>query len=218
MQAEDEAIVLFILLAIVLIVSVSFYWVSKNWKYVWRIILQSIKRKIKRSLNNQYEHLDEHQDNHLRRQSHFSSRSSQHRKNLSTSRLAFTRNSHQDDERRFGEYKCHHCGRKWTSAYSWVNMGQECKTCYTNVLPCRQEGMWFVSVICYFWDRFFKNINMAPDLSLLYDWWDHFLATVNGLPSLNFDNENYHTHRKAQYKILVRFNLIFWSMFLSYYS
>jgi len=143
MKAEDEAIVLFILLAIVLIVLVSFYWVIENWKYVGRIILPRILQNIKRSLN----HQDEHQDYHLRRQSHFSSRatrSSQHRQNLSTSRPVSKRSSHQGDERRFGEYKCHHCGRKWTSAYSWVDMGQECKTCYTNVLPRRQEGLWFL--------------------------------------------------------------------------
>ena len=33
------------------------------------------------------------------------------------------------------------CGREWKSAYSWANMGQDCKTCNINVYPHTQEGL-----------------------------------------------------------------------------
>ncbi|XP_065904985.1 zinc finger CCHC domain-containing protein 24-like [Dysidea avara] len=48
---------------------------------------------------------------------------------------------YQGDKKRFGEYQCPQCGREWKSAYSWANMGQECKTCNINVYPHTQEGV-----------------------------------------------------------------------------
>ncbi|XP_065905637.1 zinc finger CCHC domain-containing protein 24-like [Dysidea avara] len=48
---------------------------------------------------------------------------------------------YQGDKRRFGEYKCPQCSREWKSAYSWANMGQECKTCNINVYPHTQEAL-----------------------------------------------------------------------------
>ena len=47
---------------------------------------------------------------------------------------------YQGNKRCFGEYQCPQCGREWKSAYSWANMGQECKTCNINVYPHTQEG------------------------------------------------------------------------------
>jgi len=89
------------------------------------------------------------QANYVQHQSSFSNTRSlsylhnsshQYWRNLS-SQPTNARNLHQGNKRRFGEYRCHHCGRKWTSAYSWASMGQQCKICHTNVLPCRQEGL-----------------------------------------------------------------------------
>ena len=141
-------------LAIVVFVVIACKWMVRNWKYVGRIILQIIKRLLLGLLF----HQQNYQYDHLPHQSRFSSTrsrvqssyprnsSQQYRQNVSASYESSRRahRSHQDDERRFGEYKCHHCGRKWTSAYSWANMGQECKACYTNVLPRRQEGLYTI--------------------------------------------------------------------------
>jgi DNA-directed RNA polymerase subunit RPC12/RpoP len=33
------------------------------------------------------------------------------------------------DEQKFGEFKCHDCGRKWYSSKAWENFGQKCIKC-----------------------------------------------------------------------------------------
>ncbi|KAK2725807.1 hypothetical protein QYM36_000328 [Artemia franciscana] len=45
---------------------------------------------------------------------------------------------YQGKNRSFGEYKCLNCGRKWMSATSWANYGQDCTPCETKVYPCKQ--------------------------------------------------------------------------------
>lgn len=45
---------------------------------------------------------------------------------------------YQGKKRCFGEFKCPKCKRKWLSANSWCNMGQECIKCRINVYPSKQ--------------------------------------------------------------------------------
>lgn len=44
-------------------------------------------------------------------------------------------------KRCFGEYKCPECNRKWMSANSWANYGQECTQCKINVMPHKQTPL-----------------------------------------------------------------------------
>ncbi|XP_020792577.2 zinc finger CCHC domain-containing protein 24-like [Boleophthalmus pectinirostris] len=48
---------------------------------------------------------------------------------------------YQGKRRCFGEYQCSQCSRKWMSANSWANMGQECTSCKINVYPHRQRPL-----------------------------------------------------------------------------
>ncbi|XP_033101424.1 zinc finger CCHC domain-containing protein 24-like [Anneissia japonica] len=48
---------------------------------------------------------------------------------------------YQGKKRAFGNFKCPKCNRTWSSANSWANMGQECKTCRINVYPYHQEEL-----------------------------------------------------------------------------
>ncbi|XP_076271268.1 zinc finger CCHC domain-containing protein 24-like [Rhynchophorus ferrugineus] len=48
---------------------------------------------------------------------------------------------YQETKRCFGEYKCPKCKRKWMSANSWSNMGQECIKCLINVYPHKQRPL-----------------------------------------------------------------------------
>ncbi|XP_072312658.1 zinc finger CCHC domain-containing protein 24-like [Eucyclogobius newberryi] len=48
---------------------------------------------------------------------------------------------YQGEGRCFGEYKCDMCNRKWMSASSWANMGQECTKCKVNVFPHTQRPL-----------------------------------------------------------------------------
>ncbi|KAL0274824.1 UNVERIFIED_CONTAM: hypothetical protein PYX00_002856 [Menopon gallinae] len=54
---------------------------------------------------------------------------------------AESRTPYQGKKRCFGEYKCPECKRKWMSANSWANMGQECKKCLINVYPHKQRPL-----------------------------------------------------------------------------
>ncbi|XP_066598670.1 zinc finger CCHC domain-containing protein 24-like [Prorops nasuta] len=48
---------------------------------------------------------------------------------------------YQGKKRCFGEYKCSKCKRKWMSANSWANMGQECIKCHINIYPYKQRPL-----------------------------------------------------------------------------
>ncbi|KAM8877884.1 zinc finger CCHC domain-containing protein 24-like isoform 2-T2 [Synchiropus picturatus] len=48
---------------------------------------------------------------------------------------------YQGKVRCFGEYKCPKCKRKWKSANSWANMGQDCIKCHINVYPHKQRPL-----------------------------------------------------------------------------
>ncbi|CBY31888.1 unnamed protein product [Oikopleura dioica] len=48
---------------------------------------------------------------------------------------------YQGKKRCFGEFKCPKCKRKWLSANSWCNMGQECIKCRINVYPSKQRPL-----------------------------------------------------------------------------
>ncbi|XP_039756355.1 zinc finger CCHC domain-containing protein 24-like isoform X2 [Pararge aegeria] len=45
---------------------------------------------------------------------------------------------YQGKKRCFGEYRCPQCKRRWMSANSWANSGQDCNKCRINVYPHRQ--------------------------------------------------------------------------------
>ncbi|XP_052743397.1 zinc finger CCHC domain-containing protein 24 [Bicyclus anynana] len=45
---------------------------------------------------------------------------------------------YQGKRRSFGEFKCPQCQRRWMSANSWANSGQDCSKCKINVYPHRQ--------------------------------------------------------------------------------
>ena len=145
-KAEDEAIIA-IALVILLLVIVVVALVNKRWStFDYQAPITQQNHQYFQAVN-QVQHDSQYGSTRSRVQTSYSHNSSQqYRQNLSTSyessRRAHTRSLHQGDKRRFGEYKCNHCGRKWTSAYSWASMGQECKTCNTNVLPSRQEGLY----------------------------------------------------------------------------
>ncbi|CAH2243272.1 jg17378 [Pararge aegeria aegeria] len=46
---------------------------------------------------------------------------------------------YQGKKRCFGEYRCPQCKRRWMSANSWANSGQDCNKCRINVYPHRQR-------------------------------------------------------------------------------
>ncbi|KAG8178252.1 hypothetical protein JTE90_000353 [Oedothorax gibbosus] len=46
-----------------------------------------------------------------------------------------------DDQRKFGEYRCPKCHRRWMSGNSWTNMGQQCSKCLINVKPHKQTPL-----------------------------------------------------------------------------
>ncbi len=48
---------------------------------------------------------------------------------------------YQGVDRRFGKFECPQCHRRWTSANSWADMGQECKKCGMNVYPVEQTEL-----------------------------------------------------------------------------
>lgn len=45
-----------------------------------------------------------------------------------------------EDGKYFGHYQCD-CGQCWTSAHSWKNQTQDCKTCHSPVLAYKQEAL-----------------------------------------------------------------------------
>ncbi|XP_068083727.1 zinc finger CCHC domain-containing protein 24-like [Anabrus simplex] len=51
------------------------------------------------------------------------------------------RTPYQGDKRCFGEFKCKKCKRKWMSANSWANIGQECTTCRVLIYPHKQRPL-----------------------------------------------------------------------------
>lgn len=54
---------------------------------------------------------------------------------------ASTLTPYQGSKRCFGHYQCSKCTRKWQSAYSWANKGQECQRCSIMIYPHRQEPL-----------------------------------------------------------------------------
>ncbi|XP_032828136.1 zinc finger CCHC domain-containing protein 24-like [Petromyzon marinus] len=48
---------------------------------------------------------------------------------------------YQGEDRCFGTFECPKCRRKWWSAFSWANMGQECERCMINVYPYQQDSL-----------------------------------------------------------------------------
>lgn len=71
---------------------------------------------------------------------------------------------YQGKKRCFGYFQCLLCRQSWMSAFSWANMGQECKRCILMVYPFRQVGsvvgtirIWFlfiylfVTMGCLYW-------------------------------------------------------------------
>ncbi|KAK2726374.1 uncharacterized protein LOC136032395 [Artemia franciscana] len=48
---------------------------------------------------------------------------------------------YQDEKRVFGEFRCPKCYRKWMSASSWANCGQDCIVCKIKVYPHKQRPL-----------------------------------------------------------------------------
>ncbi|XP_033125591.1 prostatic spermine-binding protein-like isoform X2 [Anneissia japonica] len=48
---------------------------------------------------------------------------------------------YQGKARRFGEFYCTDCKRRWYSANSWANKSQQCKKCGHSVYPCKQTPL-----------------------------------------------------------------------------
>ncbi|KAG2496077.1 hypothetical protein HYH03_005995 [Edaphochlamys debaryana] len=48
---------------------------------------------------------------------------------------------YQGPKRVFGSFKCPDCTRKWLSAFSWADKGQECQRCGTMVYPYEQRPL-----------------------------------------------------------------------------
>ncbi|XP_071946973.1 uncharacterized protein [Antedon mediterranea] len=48
---------------------------------------------------------------------------------------------YQGKARRFGEFYCSDCKRRWSSTNSWANKGQECQRCHVNIYPHKQTPL-----------------------------------------------------------------------------
>ncbi|XP_071946974.1 ZAR1-like protein [Antedon mediterranea] len=48
---------------------------------------------------------------------------------------------YQGNARRFGEFYCSDCTRRWCSANSWADKGQECQRCGVNIYPHKQTPL-----------------------------------------------------------------------------
>ncbi|KAL7633844.1 UNVERIFIED_CONTAM: hypothetical protein RMT77_015800 [Armadillidium vulgare] len=48
---------------------------------------------------------------------------------------------YQGKRRSFGWFRCAKCKKDWSSAYSWANTHQQCKTCLAEIYPYRQAKL-----------------------------------------------------------------------------
>ncbi|CAG9313566.1 unnamed protein product [Blepharisma stoltei] len=53
---------------------------------------------------------------------------------------------YQGQKRCYGFFECDNCERYWESAYSWANMGQQCRSCLSNVYPWSQKSLEVIGV------------------------------------------------------------------------